>query len=148
VQFVGGIGIKGANLFAQDWGSVIGLWAAADNPDMFSRFIIGNGGIPDVYEGFEVSDEVTEANKQFGAQVSQMPGQQPPLFDANGNSLLGAAPDSEPGDTSAFSGWAGFARNSEEFSPSKFVEALTYCDLSDGEERAYGAPFLSRDYIG
>jgi haloalkane dehalogenase len=148
VQFVNGLELNGANLFAQDWGSVIGLWAAADNPDMFSRYIIGNGGVPNVYKGFDVPTELTEASKGFGAQIDMIPEQQPPFFDAEGKPLLGVSEGGEPGDISGFATWAGFAMYSEEFSPSKFVEALTYIALSDGEERAYGAPFPSRDYMG
>jgi haloalkane dehalogenase len=148
VQFVNGLELNGANLFAQDWGSVIGLWAAADHPDMFSRYIIGNGGVPNVYKGFDVPTELTEASKGFAAQVEMIPEQQPPFFDAEGKPLLGVSEASEPGDISGFATWAGFAMYSEEFSPSKFIEALTYIALSDEEERAYGAPFPSRDYMG
>jgi haloalkane dehalogenase len=32
--------------FGQDWGSLIGLRVAAENPDRYDRIIIGNGGLP------------------------------------------------------------------------------------------------------
>ncbi len=138
--------LTNTTLFAQDWGSVIGLWYAADNPNKFSRYIIGNGGMPNMYKGFEVPTELTEESKAFGEQVNLVPDQQQPFFDANGKPLLGGAAESEAGG-GGFAGWAGFARNSEEFSPGKFVEALTYKPLSPQEEAAYNAPFPRREYM-
>ncbi len=138
--------LTNTTLFAQDWGSVIGLWYAADNPNKFSRYIIGNGGMPNMYKGFEVPTELTEESKAFGEQVNLVPDQQQPFFDVNGKPLLGGAAESEAGG-GGFAGWAGFARNSEEFSPGKFVEALTYKPLSPKVEAAYNAPFPRREYM-
>jgi haloalkane dehalogenase len=143
-----GLEIKNANLFAQDWGSVIGLWAAADDPDLFSRIAIGNGGIPNVYESFEVLTTDDPANDAFAAQIASIPEQQPAFFDENGQPLP-TVTVSEPGDVvRGFGSWASFARNSEQFSPSAFVEALTYFPLTAEEERGYAAPFPSRAYMG
>jgi haloalkane dehalogenase len=142
--------LKSITLFAQDWGSVIGLWEAADHPTKFARFIIGNGGMPNVYKGFEVQTELTEEDRAFGEQVKMVPDQQQPFFDENGKPLLAGAAKTEAkteaGD-GGFAGWAGFARNSEEFSPGKFVEALTYRPLEPREEAAYNAPFPRREYM-
>jgi len=38
--------LKNITFFGQDWGSLIGLRVAAENPDRFDRIIIGNGGLP------------------------------------------------------------------------------------------------------
>lgn len=38
--------LSGITLFCQDWGSLIGLRLAGENPDLFARLIIGNGGLP------------------------------------------------------------------------------------------------------
>jgi haloalkane dehalogenase len=141
--------LKNITLFAQDWGSVIGLWDAADHPTKYSRYIIGNGGMPNVYKTFDVPTELTKESKAFGEQVNMVPAQQQPFFDANGKPLLaGSAESSTTGaGGGGFSGWASFARNSEEFSPGKFVEALTYRPLEPQEEAAYNAPFPSRAYM-
>jgi haloalkane dehalogenase len=141
--------LKNITLFAQDWGSVIGLWDAADHPTKYSRYIIGNGGMPNVYKTFDVPTELTQESKAFGEQVNMVPAQQQPFFDANGKPLLaGSAESSTTGaGGGGFSGWASFARNSEEFSPGKFVEALTYRPLDPQEEAAYNAPFPSRAYM-
>jgi haloalkane dehalogenase len=139
--------LKDITLFAQDWGSVIGLWSAADNPTKYSRYIIGNGGIPNVYKGFTVPTELSPASKAFAAQVDMIPAQQQPFFDANGKPLLGSQTKPEVGDNSGFQPWAGFAMHSEEFSPSKFVEALTFNPLDADVQAAYDAPFPTRDYM-
>ncbi len=38
--------LSGITLFAQDWGSLIGLRLAAEHTDRFDRVVIGNGGLP------------------------------------------------------------------------------------------------------
>jgi haloalkane dehalogenase len=145
--FTNKLELKIITLFAQDWGSVIGLWDAADHPTKYRRYIIGNGGLPNVYKAFDVPTELTEASKGFSAQIGMIPDRQQPFFDANGKSLLGAGQQTEKGDISGFATWAGFAMYSEEFSPGKFVEALTYKPLQPNVEAAYNAPFPSRAYM-
>ena len=38
--------LRHINLFCQDWGSLIGLRMAAENPERFDRIALGNGGLP------------------------------------------------------------------------------------------------------
>ena len=38
--------LKDITLVCQDWGSLIGLRLAAENPDRFSRIVLSNGGLP------------------------------------------------------------------------------------------------------
>jgi haloalkane dehalogenase len=38
--------LRDITLFCQDWGSLIGLRLAAENPDRFSRIVVGNGFLP------------------------------------------------------------------------------------------------------
>jgi haloalkane dehalogenase len=38
--------LNGVTLFAQDWGSLIGLRLIGEHPDRFARVAIGNGGLP------------------------------------------------------------------------------------------------------
>ena len=45
-SFVEQLGLTNVTLFAQDWGSLIGLRVVAEDPDRFARVIIGNGGLP------------------------------------------------------------------------------------------------------
>lgn len=41
------VDLNGATLFCQDWGSLIGLRLAAENPDRFARIVLSNGALPD-----------------------------------------------------------------------------------------------------
>ncbi|MFT7597879.1 MAG: haloalkane dehalogenase [Acidimicrobiales bacterium] len=45
-QFLDTIGLPAATMFAQDWGGLIGLRVAAEQPDRFDRIAIGNTGLP------------------------------------------------------------------------------------------------------
>jgi len=38
--------LQKATLFCQDWGSLIGLRVAIENPERFSRIVLSNGGLP------------------------------------------------------------------------------------------------------
>ena len=40
------VDLKKITLFCQDWGSLIGLRMAIENPDRFSRIVLSNGGLP------------------------------------------------------------------------------------------------------
>ncbi|MBW2091608.1 MAG: haloalkane dehalogenase [Deltaproteobacteria bacterium] len=40
------VGLSNITLFCQDWGSLIGLRLVGEKPDLFSRVVVGNGGLP------------------------------------------------------------------------------------------------------
>jgi haloalkane dehalogenase len=40
------VGLRDITLFAQDWGSLIGLRLVAEHPEAFARVVISNGGLP------------------------------------------------------------------------------------------------------
>ena len=44
--FVRVLGLEHVTLFGQDWGGLIGLRVLADNPERFSRLVVGNTGLP------------------------------------------------------------------------------------------------------
>lgn len=50
--------LRGITLFCQDWGSLIGLRLAAEQPDRFARVVLANGGLPtgmdDIPRAFKV----------------------------------------------------------------------------------------------
>jgi haloalkane dehalogenase len=41
-----GLEVRGATLVCQDWGSLVGLRVAAENPDRFARIVVANGFLP------------------------------------------------------------------------------------------------------
>jgi haloalkane dehalogenase len=145
--------LKDTTLFAQDWGSIIGLWNAAEKPRLFDRIVIGNGGMPDSQEAFELLAADDPGIDQFREQVASAPADQPPFCAQPGATPTPTAtPTSTPtptsgSDTLGFAEWAGYSYHDESFRPSVFLEALTCGDLAPGEEAAYDAPFPSRDYM-
>ncbi len=46
--FIEKLDLQKITLFCQDWGSLIGLRVAAENPDRFDRIVVGNGALPSV----------------------------------------------------------------------------------------------------
>ena len=40
------VGLERVTLFGQDWGSLIGLRLVGEEPELFDRVVIGNGGLP------------------------------------------------------------------------------------------------------
>ncbi|MDX1648262.1 MAG: haloalkane dehalogenase [Myxococcota bacterium] len=87
--------LRGITLFAQDWGSLIGLRLVGEHPERFARVVIGNGGLP----------------------------------------------TGEGGAPLPFRAWRAFAAWSPWFPISRIVDFGSARRLSDGERRAYDAPF-------
>lgn len=150
-RFVEDLGLTDVTLFAQDWGSIVGLWDAASNLDRYDRIVIGNGGLPVVPHATELPPADDPGVASFGQLLSTIPENQPPFFDADGNSLLPSPPTAggavaAPADT-LFGQWAGYAYHSEDFTASTMLEALSYRALTPDEEAAYDAPFPTRDYM-
>ena len=62
-QFLDAIELPQATLFAQDWGGLIGLRVAAEDPDRFGRIAIGNTALPvgeSIGPGFDFWLEVSQ----------------------------------------------------------------------------------------
>lgn len=45
-KFIEELDLKNITLVCQDWGSLIGLRVAAENPDRFARIVLANGALP------------------------------------------------------------------------------------------------------
>ncbi|MDX1504014.1 MAG: haloalkane dehalogenase [Thermoanaerobaculia bacterium] len=98
--FLDALDLDRITLVCQDWGSLLGLRLAVEQPDRFDRVTVGNG------------------------------------FLATG--------DRRP--PRAFFIWRRFARWSPLFPISKIVDKGSFRTLTDGERRAYDAPFPSARY--
>ncbi|WP_208354310.1 haloalkane dehalogenase [Pseudaestuariivita rosea] len=140
VGFIDALALQDITLFAQDWGSIIGLYVAGGDLDRFDRMIIGNGGLPIVTEVANLPDDIEATNARFGRMIAMLPPNQPPFFDEDGNSLM---PVAEGKGTDPFGEWVAYARFSDAFQPSTMVEALTFDALTDAERAAYDAPYPS-----
>lgn len=142
VDFIDKLELDKVTLFAQDWGSIIGLYVAGGDLDLFDRMVIGNGGLPVVKQMATISEDIDASNAAFRSMVEMVPGRQPPFFDEEGNSLL---PIPEGGGAEdMFGQWMGYSLTDETFTPSVMVEALTYYELTEAEKKAYDSPYPSR----
>jgi len=69
--FVEGLGLTGITLFGQDWGGLIGLRIAAENPERFARIVVANTGLPTgdqpMTEGFMRWREYSQKVENFHA---------------------------------------------------------------------------------
>jgi haloalkane dehalogenase len=143
-KFIKGLGLKNITLFAQDWGSLIGLHVAGEHPEWFARIVIGDGTLPVIPAGvvpFPPVENPDELNTEIVAPFAAIPPQQPPFYDEDGNRLI-------PGDPrEAFGQWMAYAMTAPSFHASEVVEAMTYFDVPADEEAAYDAPFPSRIYM-
>jgi haloalkane dehalogenase len=151
-------------LFAQDWGSLIGLYVVGTHPDWFDRIVIGNGFLPAFAENTipaPLPVNPTLTRDFYHTMITTIPAQQPPFYDDEGN-LMTSLPEvvgfdqylssngslAEGGMDSGFCIWIDYSRNDKRFRPEQIVEALTYFDLSPEEEAAYAAPFPTRISMG
>lgn len=60
-EFIKALDLSDITLFCQDWGSLIGLRVAAENPDRFARIAVGNGGMPTGDEEFPKAFKLSRA---------------------------------------------------------------------------------------
>jgi haloalkane dehalogenase len=140
-KFINALGLRNITVFVQDWGSLIGLKVAGENPDWFARIVVGDGTLLVVPEGVELFPRVENPNEidpdlqpVFGA----IPPQQPPFYD--GCDLVIEAGN-------FFGDWMEYAMKAASFHPAEVVEAMTWYDVPSEEEAAYDAPFPSRIYM-
>ncbi|MEM9515999.1 MAG: haloalkane dehalogenase [Actinomycetota bacterium] len=140
-EFIDELDLTDINLFVQDWGSLIGLRVAGENPELFSTITVGNGNLPVVPEGaipypaVQNPDEINDLESPF----ADIPEQQPVFYDGC-ELLFEGGPDSFPA-------WMEYSMTAEGYTASSVVEALTWFDLEPDVEAAYDAPFPSREYM-
>ncbi|WP_420566731.1 haloalkane dehalogenase [Thalassovita sp.] len=141
--FIQALELDDISLFAQDWGSLIGLYVVGLNPDPFRRVILGNGALPVFTETpFELPKNPLMTRQMFHRSMTSIPAKQTAFFDAEGNRIDGQI----SGDF--FGIWIDYARNFKRFKASDIIEAVTFFELSEGEKAAYDAPFPTRIAMG
>lgn len=144
-KFIEELGLEQGKLtlFAQDWGSLIGLYVVGTNLEWFDRVVIGDGFLPVFEEGatpYELPDNPKITRRLFFEGITSIPEQQPEFYDEDGNL------ENEMGDN--FGLWIDYSRNDKRFRASQILEAMTYFDLSEDVIAAYDAPFPSRIFMG
>jgi haloalkane dehalogenase len=64
------LGLHDVTLFAQDWGSLVGLRLVGEHPERFARVAIGNGGLP---TGEERLNEALRSWQEFSQSAATLP---------------------------------------------------------------------------
>ncbi|GCE07461.1 haloalkane dehalogenase [Dictyobacter aurantiacus] len=127
--FIALLDLEEITLFCQDWGSLIGLRVAGDQPECFARIIVANGTLPVIPQGmnpFGVPNPV-----QVNCDLGDF---------------------SRPADLSPaswqtfFQRWIIYALTAPNFTPSQVISSMAQHTLSDAEKAAYDAPYPSISY--
>lgn len=132
-----GIDLSDITLVCQDWGGLIGLRTAAENPDRFARIVAANTGLPDA-QGV-TADQVVEVSKQMHAYYDSLP------VPANAAEMAMAMAGDDSG--RGFLHWVKYCAESKGFSPQEVLTLSTAGTLAEEEQRAYGAPFPDETYL-
>ena len=128
-MFIATVGLKDITLFCQDWGGLIGLRVAGDEPDLFARLVAANTTLPVIprfLNPFRVPNPV-HINCDLGNF---------------------ALPDDFSGETWAvnFQRWILYALTAPNFTPSQVIARVTASQPSPEELAAYDAPYPSLIY--
>ena len=123
--------LTGITLVCQDWGGLIGLRTAAENPERFDRIVAANTGLPDA-EGIE-GERIAEVSQRLRAYYDSLP------VHANPVEMTMAMVGDDTG--MGFLHWVKFCAESDGFAPAEVLHLSCNGALSEGERRAYAAPF-------
>jgi haloalkane dehalogenase len=133
-KFINQLALKDITLFCQDWGGLIGLRVAGDQPDLFARIIAANTSLPIFPKGknpYRVPNPVV-------------------LDDTISNSERSSENTIKQGGHIVkrrnFQKWILTALTTPNFEPSNIIAARTIHKLTPDEARAYDAPFPSFIY--
>ncbi len=140
-RFIQTLDLEDINLFAQDWGSLIGLRVVGLNPERFAKIAVGNADLPVIPANFQIVPTIENPNKLDSTLVSPylgIPDQHTQAWYDECDLLV------QPLD---FQHWVKWSMKGASYRPQDVIEALTYYDLTEGEEAAYSAPFPSRTYM-
>jgi pimeloyl-ACP methyl ester carboxylesterase len=140
-QFIKRMGFTDLTLFCQDWGSLMGLRVAGDQPDLFARIIVANGTLPTIPKGmnpFRVPNPV-EIDCSLGSfhEFIGRSGAATPDINAPMPMQIWAR---------FFQRWIRYALTVPNFTPSQIVQAASHIEISLEELAAYDAPFPSFIY--
>ena len=126
--FIDALGLTEITLFVQDWGSLIGLRIAGENPELFARIVLANGDLPAIPAGlnpftipiFAIDDMLPEAEEFFRNR----------------------SPDRVEG----FQQWIDYAAGAPYLFAADVVQVGTVTELSESERAAYNAPYPDEIY--
>jgi pimeloyl-ACP methyl ester carboxylesterase len=126
--FIDALGLTDITLFVQDWGSLIGLRIAGENPELFARIVLANGDLPAIPPGlnpftlpvFEIDETLPEAEEFFRNR--------------------------SPERIAGFQQWIDYAAGAPYLFAADVVQIGTVTELSEPELAAYNAPYPDEIY--
>ncbi|NQY90919.1 MAG: haloalkane dehalogenase [Deltaproteobacteria bacterium] len=135
--------VTGATLFGQDWGGLIGLRLAAENPERFDRIVISNTGLPvppDLPAG------IVEEVKDF-RQNAPTPTMMEMAAAISGDSQAGGSDEIGRG-AMAFAYWQKWCWETEDLPVGMAVGGMVGAEkaVAPEEVAAYDAPFPDPSY--
>ena len=133
--------LREATHFGQDWGGLVGLRVVAELPDRFARVVVSNTGMiaRDGFSGWLFENIVKLIVWWHGPITFEelKLARDKALKNNNPSPLLGAI---------MFSKWIAYSYYSEDMDIVGIIESFGGLSLSEGEKRAYEAPYPSGEY--
>ena len=133
--------LREATHFGQDWGGLVGLRVVAELPDRFARVVVSNTGMiaRDGFSGWLFENIVKLIVWWHGPITFEelKLARDKALKNNNPSPLLGAI---------MFSKWIAYSYYSEDMDIVGIIESFGGLSLSEGEKRAYEAPYPSGKY--
>lgn len=140
-ELVRRLDLKNATHFGQDWGGLVGLRVVAEMPNRFSQVVVSNTGMV-AGEGISAwfMQRLVELTVWWNGPITYEE-----LVLAARESLK---TDSPPPSAvaSMFSKWMAYSYYSEDMNIVGIIENFGKLNLSEGEKRAYEAPYPSGKY--
>ena len=140
-QFIERLNLKNATHFGQDWGGLVGLRVVAEMPDRFDRVVVSNTGMV-AAEGIRgwVTQRMIALAVWWNGPIS---------FDElkeQAYVALNNENSSESEGISMFTKWIAHSYYSEDMDIVGIIETFGRLKLTDGEKKAYEAPFPDGRY--
>lgn len=126
------IGLRDITLIGQDWGGLIGLRVAAENPDLFARIVCANTGLP---TGAPVPEEMHEAIYKKFDETPGLPPREMMQKMATATDGFG------------FFYWVKYCAEYPGFDVRDVIQPGDGSEFSEEEKTAWAAPFLDNSYM-
>ena len=140
-ELVERLDLKNATHFGQDWGGLVGLRVVAEMPDRFAQVIVSNTGMV-AGEGIRawLTQRMMELTVWWNGPIT---------FEELKTAAQGALNSDNPSSSdgiSMFTKWIGYSYYSKDMDIVGIIENFGRLNLSEGEKKAYEAPYPSGRY--
>ena len=135
------LNLENITLFGQDWGGLVGLRVVAEMPDRFAKVIVSNTGM---VAGEGIRAWFTQRMVEFTVWWNG-----PITFEELKTAAQGALNSDNPSSSdgiSMFTKWIAYSYYSKDMDIVGIIENFGRLNLSEGEKKAYEAPYPSGRY--